>query len=96
MAKMRMKEITAEAFAAVPRVMFIYHHLACMTDTFSIFTEGDQYDDSLMDELLDVEWELIKEFPEAAFNYIPAIGGEIPSGCIRKYARCIYERQVTS
>jgi len=88
-----MKQRTGAAFGVVPQVVYVFHYLLNSADTFSVFTEGNQYDDSLMDDLLDVEWELMKELPEAVFYYMPVIGGEIPDGWIPESATRVYQRQ---
>jgi hypothetical protein len=60
-------------FKQVSKVASIYLENSYPGMIFFCFLDHDQYDDRLMDQLLDIEWGLYAEFPRQKFDvhYLP-------------------------
>lgn len=80
-------------FAAILPVAHIFYDRLQAMPIFSVFVEGEYYDDALMDQLLDTELELHQQFApqRLTFNYLPHLGGE-PRNALRDTAQCLFER----
>jgi hypothetical protein len=66
-------EEVACRFKQIPKVATIYLEKSPAELVFFCFLDHDQYDDHMMDQLLDLEWELRKDFPDQIFDihYMP-------------------------
>ena len=84
----------ADLFSEAPEVSFIY--LSDIGDYISVwvFTSNKRYDDALMDELLDCEIFIMKEFPQEKFDirYVPLVMIDTPDDVVGSPAVEIYRR----
>lgn len=89
------KRAVAARFSAVPQVTYIFCDIFQSAPVFSVFVEGEQYDDAVMDQLLNVELDLHQQFAQVrlTFNYVPHSGGADPRHTIRDTAQCLFERK---
>ena len=89
------KKAAAARFAAIPQVAYIFCDIFQSAPVFSVFVEGEHYDDAVMDQLLNVELVLHQQFTPArlTFNYLPHSGGADPRHTIRDTAQCLFERK---
>ena len=80
-------------FAAVPEVALIYSDRFRAEHLFTLFVQGDEYDDALMDRLLDRELRLIKRFASRPmmFHYLPHVPNGSRHELMRETARLIFE-----
>ncbi len=69
----RLNEDVVEEFEEVPEVVALYTDRFRTENVFTILTSGAEYDDALMEILLDHELALLKRFPTRclAFHYLP-------------------------
>jgi len=90
-----LKKAVAAQFAAIPQVAYIFCDIFQSAPVFSVFVEGEHYDDAVMDQLLNVELVLRQQFTPArlTFNYLPYSGGADPRHTIRDTAQCLFERK---
>jgi hypothetical protein len=89
------KAITVARFSAIPQVAYIFFDVIQAAPLFSIFVEGEQYDDAVMDQLLDVESAIQDQFATLlplAFNYLPCTLNRNPRQALRDSAHCIFDR----
>lgn len=89
------KKTATVRFSAIPQVAFLFCDIIQSAPVFSIFIEGEQYDDTVMDQLLNVELELHQQFAPArlTFNYLPHRSGADPRQTLRDTAQCLLERK---
>ena len=80
-------------FATVPEVALIYSDRFRLEYTFSVFVRGDQYNDVLMDAMLDRELRLVNRFAPLPimFHYLPYVPGTLRREMVRQAARLIFE-----
>jgi hypothetical protein len=80
-------------YAAVAQVAFIYSDRFRAEYVFTIFVRGEQYDDTLMDTLLDHELHLVKRFAPLplSFHYLPYVPGAVRRELVRQAAQLIFE-----
>ncbi len=80
-------------YAAVAEVAFIYSDRFRSEYVFTIFIRGEQYNDALMDTLLDHELRLVKRFAPLplSFHYLPYVPGAVRRELVRQAARLIFE-----
>lgn len=89
----RLDQAVVGEFANVPEVALIYSDRFRSEYTFFVFVRGDQYNDVLMDALLDRELRLVKRFAPlpVTFHYLPYLTGAPRRELIRQEARLIFE-----
>lgn len=89
------KAIVVAQFSAIAQVAYIYLDVVQSAPMFSIFVEGEHYDDAVMDRLLEIELTLQDRFSVSfhlTFNYLPYTRDGDPRQTVRYSARCIFER----
>jgi len=88
----KLEQAVVSEFGAVPEVSLIYSDHFRAERIFTIFVEGDQYDDNLMDHLLDRELRLVKRFSPRpiTFHYQPYIPSASHRELIRESAQLIF------
>lgn len=90
--QIQLEQAVVSEFGAIPEVALIYSDRFRAERIFTIFMEGDQYDDDLMDHLLDREVRLVKRFSARliTFHYQPYIPGAPRRELIRESAHLIF------
>ncbi len=90
--QLQLEQAVVSEFGAIPEVALIYSDCFRAERIFTIFLEGDQYDDELMDRLLDRELRLVKRFSPRliTFHYQPYISGASRRELIRESAQLIF------
>ena len=89
------KAITVARFSAIPQVAYIFMDVIQSAPLLSVFVEGEQYDDAVMDQLLDVESAIQDQFAASlhlTFSYVPYTLNRNPRPALRDSAQCIFER----
>lgn len=89
----QLEQAVVGEFATVPEVALIYSDRFRSEYTFSVFVRGDQYNDVLMDAVLDRELRLVKRFAPLPimFHYLPYVPGTFHRELIRQAAKLIFE-----
>ncbi len=80
-------------YAAIPEVALIYSDRYLDEHVFTLYITGDQYDDAVMDLLLDREIGLLKRFASKplTFHYLPYTSSSTRREMIRETAKLIFE-----
>ena len=80
-------------FGAVSEVALIYSDSFKAEQMFMVFVKGDQYNDALMDKLLDRELRLLDAFQSRpiAVHYFPDTPETSPHSLIRESAKLIFQ-----
>lgn len=60
------------AFDVVPEVK-AYFSPDINSNKLAVIISGDEYDDELMDRLLNIEMELCKKYPDLQIRYVPEV-----------------------
>ena len=91
--QLHLEQAVVGEYAAVPEVAFIYSDRFRSEYVITIFIRGEQYDDALMDTLLDHELCLVKRFAPLplSFHYVPYVPGAVRRELVRQAARLIFE-----
>jgi hypothetical protein len=80
-------------YAPIPQVALIYSDRYLDEHVFTLFVTGNQYDDAVMDALLDREIAILKRFAQVplTFHYIPYSQSALRREMVRETARLIFE-----
>jgi len=88
-----LEQAVVSEFATLPEVALVYSDRFRSEYTFSVFVRGDQYNDVLMDAMLDRELRLVNRFAPLPimFHYLPYVPGTLRREMVRQAARLIFE-----
>lgn len=83
-----------DRYAQVAQVTGIYQRELGDTQEFVVVTSNKQYDDQLMDQLIDIEIAILDEFPvgQIDFTFVPEFAVSGNNGDLQENAQVIYQR----
>jgi hypothetical protein len=87
-------QATVRSFGAINDVAAVYVDAGPSGMTVWVFVDREQYDDALMDRLLDEEMKVLSCFPDqvVSFKYLPAPGRSQLRDVVGKDARLVFRR----
>lgn len=79
-------------FVTIPKVVKIYAEMFRSEFIFTVFTDSESYDDSLMDALLIKELDILERFPDKpiTIHYLPQRSNIHPSRFVSEGAKLIF------